>query len=292
MVSEAATSMESTIVNNTSNLLAGSAKQGTAVSFNHPISVKLDDKNFLLWRQQVYSAIQGHDLEGFVTGVDSVPEKYLTAEDRASKKLNPEHVSWKKQDKLLFREYFAAHIGAKVHQYKLELRNMKKGTRTMQEYLLRIKALVDAVISVGSVVSAQEHIDTILFGLCGEYDAFVTRIRSRRDVYYVFEIESLLLAQEARIEQNRPVVTKVMAANVSNVSNTNGSNGNNGSSANNSNNNRGRGGRQGFNNNRGGRGRGGRNNNFQNYGHAVNRCYRMFDQAFNNANANSGYYPP
>lgn len=64
------------------------------------------------------------------------------------------------------------------------------------EYLLQIKALVDSLISIGSEVSEQEHVEIILEGLPTDYGSFWIAIRTRKDSYLVSEIEALLLAQE------------------------------------------------------------------------------------------------
>lgn len=53
------------------------------ISFNQPISIKLDDKNFLIWKQQVLSAIYGHELEKFIEGADSWPQKFESAAKEA-----------------------------------------------------------------------------------------------------------------------------------------------------------------------------------------------------------------
>ena len=47
----------------------------------------------------------------------------------------------------------------------------------------------------------KEHIDAIFEGLSSDYDTFILSIESRIDPYTVDDIESLLLAQEARIEK-------------------------------------------------------------------------------------------
>lgn len=52
-----------------------------------------------------------------------------------------------------------------VHQYHIEMRNTKKGTRPINEYMLQIKALVDQLPSIDSVVTEQEHLRCILEGL-------------------------------------------------------------------------------------------------------------------------------
>ena len=74
---------------------------------------------------------------------------------------------------------------------------------TMYDYLLKIKNCVDKLASVGHIMSVNDHIEAIFNRLTNEYDAFVVFVSSRTDSYFIQEIESLLLAQEARIEKNR-----------------------------------------------------------------------------------------
>lgn len=112
-------------------------------------------------------------------------------------------------------EYFTAHTRAKVHQYRSELRNTKKGTRSMAKYLLRIKELVDALISIGSEVTESEHVEIVLEGLSNEYDAFSTAIRTKKEPYTVSEIESLLLAQETRTDSVKQISSKMPSSNFS-----------------------------------------------------------------------------
>lgn len=73
---------------------------------------------------------------------------------------------------------------------------------SITEYLIKKKGFVYALVSVGHVFSVEDHVDVIFEGLSTDYDAFVTLINSRPDVYIIEEIESLLMAQEARIEKN------------------------------------------------------------------------------------------
>lgn len=82
------------------------------------------------------------------------------------------------------------------------MRNTTKGLTLVAEYLLRIKALVNALVSIGCHVSEQEHIEVILGGLSSEYDAFVTSTTTCMDTYSIVEVEVHLLAQEAHIDKN------------------------------------------------------------------------------------------
>lgn len=53
---------------------------------------------------------------------------------------------------------------AKVRQLKSELKNTKKGNHTINEYVLKLKAIVDSLIAVGASVSEQDQIDAIIEG--------------------------------------------------------------------------------------------------------------------------------
>lgn len=57
--------------------------------------------------------------------------------------------------------------------------------------------------SVGSPISSTDHIEAILEGLPQEYDGFIVSMTSRKDPYTITDIESLLVAQEERIESHK-----------------------------------------------------------------------------------------
>jgi len=69
-----------------------------------------------------------------------------------------------------------------------------------------IKTIVDSLLAVGQIVSVQEQIDAILEGLPSEYESLVTAISSKIDQFEFEEIQSLLLAQEQRLEKLRESV--------------------------------------------------------------------------------------
>ena len=228
-----------------SNLASSPSSSSTSsplVSFSHKIGTKLDDSNFLLWRQQIVAAVRGHGLEKFLGGETLIPQSYLTDDDRIAERLNPEYVSWQKQDQLLLSwlfaslgdsmlrlavgcsrsfevwdkiiEYFGNHMAAKIHQYQAELRNTKKGTRPINEYLIRIKALVDQLQTIGSEVSEAEHIRCILEGLPEEYGAFMTSVNLCSEPLSIFALHSLLITQEIQIAKLLKPADSPISANV------------------------------------------------------------------------------
>lgn len=66
----------------------------------------------------------------------------------------------------------------------------------MNEYLLKVKKIIDSLALVGALVTMNEHIEVILDDLFEEYEGIVTSIISRVDPYIVEDIESMLMTQE------------------------------------------------------------------------------------------------
>ena len=97
--------------------------------------------------------------------------------------------TWQVWEKI--QTYIAFHTKARVQRLKIELCNTPKGSTPILEYLLRIKALVNASVSIDCFVSESEHTEVILSDLSTEY---VTSITIRVESYSVAKIEAHLLA--------------------------------------------------------------------------------------------------
>ncbi|MCI28898.1 retrovirus-related Pol polyprotein from transposon TNT 1-94, partial [Trifolium medium] len=78
--------------------------QGNFSSSQHKIanliSLKLDEKNFKQWKQQIFGVIRGFDLQKYITEPE-IPEKFLTDDDRVAGNANPLHQEWEKHDALI-----------------------------------------------------------------------------------------------------------------------------------------------------------------------------------------------
>lgn len=71
----------------------------------------------------------------------------------------------------------------------------------MNSYLLNLKKVIDQLVVVGSPVSTEEYIETILDGLPTDYNPLITYIISRLDPYSIEEMEALLLTVEDWIKK-------------------------------------------------------------------------------------------
>jgi hypothetical protein len=69
------------------------------------------------------------------------------------------------------------------------LKTVKKGTKTITEFILRVRAVANTLISIGDSVSEQDQIDSILDGLPEEYNPFVMMMYGRSDSPSLFDDE-------------------------------------------------------------------------------------------------------
>ncbi|RVX06732.1 Retrovirus-related Pol polyprotein from transposon TNT 1-94 [Vitis vinifera] len=174
------------------------------INFNHSLSVKLDNKNFLIWKQQIVSAIRGYGLQKFVFSDDEDQLLLSWLLSSVSESIFPRLVGYDTSFLLWGRleQYFASQTRAKAKQFKTQLQHTKKGGSTIDEYLAKIKVCVDSLASVGVSLSTKDHVESILDGLPNDYESFVTSVILRNDDFSVEEIEALLMAHESRVEKN------------------------------------------------------------------------------------------
>ncbi|RVW39690.1 Retrovirus-related Pol polyprotein from transposon RE2 [Vitis vinifera] len=168
------------------------------VSFTHSFSVKLDNNNFLIWKQQVVFAIKGYGLQRFVFFESAIPPWFLLKEDAQAGNVNKAFVEWEQQDQLLL-SWLLSSISEKV-----------------------LLSCVDFLALVGHILTDKDHIDAILDGLTDEYDAFITSILTRSKSYtqvpilprllliMVLEVVAEAISLPTLVKEEVEVLVKVM----------------------------------------------------------------------------------
>ena len=162
------------------------------VTFAHPIATKLDSNNYIVWRKQVFATLRGHNLQRFLLVEVTPPPEFTNERNRELGVVNPAFVAWDRQDQLIIswlmasmsesllsrvvscetsaqiwstlRTYFASQVRAKISQFKSQLNGLKKGSLSIDEYLLKIRNLVDLLAMVGEEFKAKDHIEAIFNG--------------------------------------------------------------------------------------------------------------------------------
>ncbi|CAA0815262.1 Unknown protein, partial [Striga hermonthica] len=189
---------------------------------------KLDQNNFLMWKQQALSAIKGYGLETFIKKEAESPSPIVTRD--GSEETNPDFILWERQDQILaswilssltegmlvltvglnsskdiwlaLENNFSAQSQAKVMQYKILMQSLKKNGMTMGEYISKMKSFCDILASAGHKISETDQVLHILSGLGNEYDSVMVNVTSRIEPYGLNELHALLLSYKARLEAN------------------------------------------------------------------------------------------
>ncbi|KAK6146863.1 hypothetical protein DH2020_020732 [Rehmannia glutinosa] len=201
------------------------------------VTVKLNESNYLVWKQQIWAAIRGYGLEGYLTGSCPMPDEFTpSASDKEAPKTNLSYLQWNRQDQLLaswllsslsksilittvglntskeiwdcLKTTFANQNQAKVMQYRLHLQTLKKGNLQMKDYLNKIKSCCDLLGSAGEPVSQKDQVMYVLSGLGPEYNSVMVSATSRLEPWSLSELHALLLSFENRLEtfENRSVI--------------------------------------------------------------------------------------
>lgn len=63
-----------------------------------------------------------------------------------------------------------------MRQFRAELKNTKKGTRSIAEFFARIRAIASSLTAIGDQISDQDLVDIVLDGLSEEYNSLVVLV--------------------------------------------------------------------------------------------------------------------
>ncbi|KAF1897507.1 hypothetical protein Lal_00036948 [Lupinus albus] len=193
-------------------------------------SMKLTEKNYLVWRHFMIATLTSNRANRFVLGTE-IPHRFLNDDDRLINNINPSYLRWEELDQTVFSwilnslsESLQPRVVGCVHSWQLweeldsfcnsqtkarsrqlrsQLRSICQGSSSISEYFTKIKGLVDALIFIGTPISTSEHIDFILDGLNEEYQPVITSVESQIDLPTIHNLESFLLTFEARMEKGK-----------------------------------------------------------------------------------------
>lgn len=221
-------------------------------TFKQVVSVKLDDTNYLQWKQQVEGVLRGTKMVRYVVSLQ-IPPVFLSDAAREAGEENPAFTDWEEQDSLLctwilstvsasllarfvrlrhshevwdaIHTYCYTQMRTRSRQLRSELRTITKGTRSITEFIARVRTLSESLMSIGDPVSHCDLIELVLEALPEEYNAIVANVNSQVDL---ISLESQLLTQESRNEKfKKALIGDTASVNVTQAPTSDGKNGNN-----------------------------------------------------------------
>lgn len=161
-------------------------------SFQYQVTEKLTGDNLPLWLQQIEPVLRAHKLHRYCVA-PQVPPRYIDEQHRIADIENPAYIEWELQDQLLLawlqsslsppilakvigcrysfelwekiHRHSLAKTKAQARQLRADLLNIKKGNKSITEFIAKIKTITDSLLSIGETVTNQEQYDTVLRGL-------------------------------------------------------------------------------------------------------------------------------
>ncbi|KAL4278147.1 hypothetical protein GQ457_03G023550 [Hibiscus cannabinus] len=172
---------------------------------NKIIFIRLDESNYLLWRQYVLFAFDSLALSSHIDGTQSIPPQFVLVS--GEKISNPRFAScrttfeiWEK-----VQQNFSVSSTTKIMHLHCSLKNLRKQYQSMKEYLAQIQNVCDSLAACGNPLTETMHISTILSGLPSEHEPVVAIITSSPQPYKLDGIFGVLLDIEARLQETHSV---------------------------------------------------------------------------------------
>ncbi|XP_050137264.1 uncharacterized protein LOC126613724 [Malus sylvestris] len=174
-------------------------------------TIRLHDDNFVKWSFQFRSVLEGYDLFDHFDGTSVCPPKFVFTEANGIiTEITAAYKEWIKQDRALDR--YATVSRARVNHLKTELLTIKKGSDSVEKYMLRLKALKDQLMAAGEVVSENDLIVAALAGLPAEFNMIRTVIVARETPISLKDFRAQLLAAERATEDSQSTLHFPMSA--------------------------------------------------------------------------------
>ncbi|KAB2605030.1 hypothetical protein D8674_004747 [Pyrus ussuriensis x Pyrus communis] len=204
------------------------------------LTIRLQEDNFVKWSFQFRSVLEGNDLFDHFDGTSVCPPKFVFTEDGGiTTEVTAAYKEWIKRDRALvslllatlgdeaveyvvgsrtaheawmnLQDQFATVSRARVNHLKTELLTIKKGSDSVEKYMLRIKVLKDQLLAAGEVVSENDLIVAALAGLPAEFNMIRTVIVARETPISLKEFRAQLLAAERTAEDSHSTMTFPMS---------------------------------------------------------------------------------
>ncbi|CAN6719420.1 unnamed protein product [Malus baccata var. baccata] len=188
------------------------------------ITVKLQEDNFVKWNYQFSSVLRGYDLFDFFNGESQCPPKYcITPEGGVTKEITQAYKQWIQKDLALLslliatlsdevidhtaqedweslQERFASISVVRINQLKTEFHTTKKGSESVDKFLLRLKVIKDQLVAAGERITENDLMIAVLSGLPPEYGVIKTIILARDTSISLNDFRAQLIGVEGSLE--------------------------------------------------------------------------------------------
>ena len=193
--------------------------------------MKLERKNYTIWRYQVLPVARAHRLDQILTRKLPKPLRFSqsTSDDSSQPTSNLDYDQWIILDQFLLSwilaSIFEAMYGHVIHcqtsaevwsvleiffvldskkrtlQLRFMLQSLKKGALSISDYVLKMRNIANMLSTLGKPIPDEDLILYILGRLGPEFGKIVVNITSRSETISLQEIHYFLQSHEVHLEQ-------------------------------------------------------------------------------------------
>ncbi|CAL9025631.1 unnamed protein product, partial [Prunus brigantina] len=158
------------------------------------LTIKLNDENYLKWRYQIESVLEGYDLFGHFDGTLIAPPKFaIVGEEGVTSTITAAYREWLRADKALLSLLIAT-LSDEAIEYVIG------SVDTIEKFLLQLKHVRDQLCIAGVSMSDDDLMIESLNGLPAEYDMIKTVLMARDTSISLKDFRSQLLAVEQSVQ--------------------------------------------------------------------------------------------
>lgn len=166
------------------------------------LTIQLDPDNYSFWRPQIMATVGAHSYEDILF-CEAVPDEGTST--------NSDCLLWHRRDQVLHSwmlssidETMLCYVSRCEHSFQVwkvfdnlfQLKALKKGALSLDDYVSQILSLADGLQEAGYSLSHEDLVMFILGGLGAEFDAVVVELLLRTEFPSATEVQAILHTHE------------------------------------------------------------------------------------------------
>ena len=97
------------------------------------------------------------------------------------------------------------------------MKSIVKGTKSVSEYLKRVKTTVNTLTSIGDPITHRENLDAIFYGLPEDFNSHLPMVFHRGSTHSISDVEAMIVSLDARLERSRKKQLQDASLNVAQI---------------------------------------------------------------------------
>ncbi|KAL6316706.1 hypothetical protein AAG906_019637 [Vitis piasezkii] len=156
---------------------------------NHPLPIKLDRDNHILWHTQMENVIYANGFEDHIEGLRPCPPKTISTGE-----VNPDFLVWRRYDRMILSWIYS--LTPEVMGQIVGLQTSHEAWTALQRSFYASTKARTMQLRLAFQTTKKDQILQLLSGLGAEYNPIVASLTARDDDIQLHVVHSILLTHE------------------------------------------------------------------------------------------------